>query len=118
MVELSAEQNDQKLRATFFRSMTLVTSASALILAGSEGSFFPAGITPIVAVVAWIFVDHYRMLQIPVLIGNLFGLAALWLAADEFLDGTVLRKLLSGAHLVVYLSWIVLLLPKSHRQYW
>ena len=118
MVELSAEQSDQKLRTTFFRSITLVTSASALILAGSEGRFFPAGITPIVAVVAWIFVDHYRMLQVPVLVGNLFGLAALWLAANEFLDGTVLRKLLSGAHLVVYLSWIVLLLPKSHRQYW
>lgn len=118
MVKLSAEQSDAKLRAIFFRSITLVTSASALILAGSEGAFFPAGITPIVAIVAWIFVDHYRTLQIPVLVGNLFGLAALWLAADEFLGGTVLRKLLSGAHLVVYLSWIVLLLPKSHRQYW
>ena len=118
MVELSAEQSDEKLRSTFFRSIMFVTSASALILAGSEGAFFPAGITPIVAVVAWIFVDHYRILHIPVLVGNLFGLAALWLAADEFLGGTVLRKLLSGAHLVVYLSWIVLLLPKSHRQYW
>lgn len=118
MVELSASQSDQKLRAIFFRSMTLVTSASALILAGSEGTLFPAGITPVVAVMAWIFVDHYRMLRIPVLVGNLFGLVALWLAADEFLDGTVLRKLLSGAHLLVYLSWIVLLLPKSHRQYW
>jgi hypothetical protein len=118
MVELSAEQSDQKLRATFFRSITLVTSASALILAASEGRFFPAGITPVVAVVAWIFVDHYRTLRIPVLVGNLFGLVALWLATNEFLDGTVLRKLLSGAHLVVYLSWIVLLLPKSHRQYW
>ncbi len=118
MVELSAEQSDEKLRTTFFRSITLVTSAAALILAGSEGSFFPAGITPIVAVVAWVFVDHYRVLQIPVLVGNLFGLVALWMAADEFLGGTVLRKLLSGAHLVVYLSWIVLLLPKSHRQYW
>ena len=118
MVELSAAQSDEKLRATFFRSMTLVTSAAALILAGSEGAFFPAGITPFIAVVAWIFVDHYRTLHIPVLVGNLFGLAALWVAADEFLGGTLIQKLLSGAHLVVYLSWIVLLLPKSHRQYW
>lgn len=118
MAELPAEKSDAKLRATFFRSMTLVTSASALILAGSEASFFPAGLTPIVAVIAWIFVDHYRILKIPVLIGNLFGLVALWLAANEFLGGTLIQKLLSGAHLVVYLSWIVLLLPKSHRQYW
>ena len=118
MAELSVEKSDARLRATFFRSMTLVTSASALILAGSEGAFFPAGITPIVAVIAWVFVDHYRILHIPVLIGNLFGLAALWLAANEFLGGTLIQKLLSGAHLVVYLSWIVLLLPKSHRQYW
>ena len=118
MAELSVEKSDASLRATFFRSMTLVTSASALILAGSEGAFFPAGITPIVAVIAWIFVDHYRTLKIPVLIGNLFGLAALWMAANEFLGGTLIQKLLSGAHLVVYLSWIVLLLPKMHRQYW
>lgn len=118
MTEKSLEKSDARLRATFFRSITLVTSASALILAGCEGAFLPAGITPIVAVVAWIFVDHYRMLQIPVLVGNLFGLVALWLAAEEFLGGTLIQKLLSGAHLVVYLSWIVLLLPKSHRQYW
>ena len=73
MVELSAEQSDEKLRSTFFRSIMFVTSASALILAGSEGAFFPAGITPIVAVVAWIFVDHYRILHIPVLVGNLLA---------------------------------------------
>lgn len=118
MAEQSVEKSDARLRATFFRSMTLVTSASALILAGSEGAFFPAGITPIVAVIAWILVDHYRILHIPVLVGNLFGLVALWMAANEFWGGTLIQKLLSGAHLVVYLTWIVLLLPKSHRQYW
>lgn len=118
MVEMSAAQSDERLRATFFRSMTLVISAASLILAGGEGAFFPSGLTPFIAVVAWIFVDHYRTLRIPVLAGNIMGLVALWLAADEFIGGTILRKLLSGAHLVVYLSWVVLLLPKSHRQYW
>ena len=118
MVELSAAQSDEKLRATFFRSVTLVVSASALILASAEGALLPSGLTPLVAVVGWIFVDHRHRLRIPAMVGNLLGLVALWMAAKEFIGGTILLKLLSGAHLVIYLSWIVLLLPKSHRQYW
>ncbi len=118
MSELSAKQSDTHLRSSFFRSVTIVTSASAIILAGSEGILFPAALTPLFAIAAWIVVEHFRWLRIPVLVGNLFGIAAFAVAASEFVGGTLERKLLAGSHLVVYLSWIVLLLPKGHRQYW
>ncbi len=118
MADHSAEKSDAKLRATFFRSITLVTSVSGIILSGSEGRLFPSGLTPAFAVMGWLIVDHLKWLRIPVLVGNLFGIVALMFAADEFVGGTLYEKLLSGAHLIVYLTWIVLVLPKLNRQYW
>ena len=118
MRELSAEQSDLKLRSTFFRSVTVVTSAAAIILAGSEGLLFPAACTPVFALVGWLLAEHLRWFRIPVIIGNLFGVAAFAVAANEFIGGTLESKLLAGAHLIVYLTWIVLILPKSNRQYW
>ena len=60
MRELSAEQSDLKLRSTFFRSVTVVTSAAAIILAGSEGLLFPAACTPVFALVGWLLAEHLR----------------------------------------------------------
>jgi hypothetical protein len=116
--ELSPEISDQRLKATFFRSITLVTSAAAITLAGSEGQLFPSALTPVIAVLGWILVDHLQLIQLPVFLGNLFGIGALIATGIEFTGGTLERKLLAGAHLLVYLTWIVLLLPKRHRQYW
>jgi transglutaminase-like putative cysteine protease len=118
MSDLMVTQSDLRLRATFFRSVTIVTSAAAIILAGSEGSLYPSALTPVFAIVGWILVDHYRWLRIPVLLGNVFGIIAFAAAANEFMGGTLERKLLSGSHLIVYLTWIVLILPKQNRQYW
>lgn len=118
MTDLSGQQSDARLRATFFRSITLVTSASAIIVAGSEGVLYPAAITPFFAVAGWMLAEHLRWVRIPVLIGNLFGVAAFFVAANEFVGGTLERKLLAGSHLVIYLSWILLILPKGYRQYW
>jgi len=116
--ELSPEISDQRLKATFFRSITLVTSAAAITLAGSEGQLFPSALTPLIAVLGWILVDHLQLIRLPVFLGNLFGIGALIATGIEFSGGTLERKLLAGSHLLVYLTWIVLLLPKRHRQYW
>jgi hypothetical protein len=116
--ELSPEISDQRLKATFFRSITVVTSAAAITLAGSEGQLFPSALTPVIAVLGWILVDHLQLIQLPVFLGNLFGIGALIATGIEFSGGTLERKLLAGSHLLVYLTWIVLLLPKRHRQYW
>ena len=91
---------------------------AGLVLCHSEGSFFPAVLTPFVAVIAWIFVDHLRWIRLPTWIANVFGLAALVMSMYEFSLGTVEGKLLSGAHMLVYLTCIVLLMQKGHRQYW
>lgn len=112
------DTSDRKLQAAFFRSVTLTTAMAGLVLCHSEGNFFPAVLTPFVAVIAWIFVDHLRWIRLPTWLANVCGLAALTMSVYEFSQGTVEGKLLSGAHMLVYLTCIVLLMQKGHRQYW
>jgi len=112
------DTSDRKLQSAFFRSITLTTAMAGLVLCQSEGSFLPAVLTPIVAVIAWVFVDHLRWIRLPTWLANIFGLAALALCMYEFSLGTVEGKLLSGAHMLVYLTCIVLMMQKGHRQYW
>ena len=109
---------DARLIATFHRSITMTVCVSALILCSAEGSLLPGAITPVVAIVAWLIFDENRPRFLPVIAANLLGMVALFAAGVEFLAGDIESKLLSGAHLIVYLTWIVLLLHKSPRQYW
>ncbi len=112
------DTSDRRLQSAFFRSITLTTAMAGLVLCHSEGSFFPAVLTPFVAVIAWIFVDHLRWIRLPTWLANVCGLAALTMSMYEFSRGTVEGKLLSGAHMLVYLTCIVLMMQKGHRQYW
>ena len=118
MADSTADINDRRLRSTFFRSITLLTSSAGIILCGSEGLLLPSALTPVFAVLGWILVDQLRWLRVPTFVGNVFGLIALGAVTNEFIGGTLEQKLLSGAHLIVYMTWIVLLMPKGHRQFW
>ncbi len=109
---------DRKLQSTFFRSVTLTTAIAGLVLCQSEGSFFPAALTPVIAVIAWIFVDQLRWIHLPAWLANIFGLAAFVVSGFEFTHGGMLGKLSSGGHMLVYLTCIVLMMRKEHRQYW
>ncbi len=110
--------SDRKLQSAFFRSITLTTAVAALVLCQSEGRFLPTVLTPIVAVAAWVFVDHLRWIRLPTWLANVFGLVALAIFMYEFSQGTVEGKVLSGAHMLVYLTCILLMMQKGHRQYW
>ncbi len=112
------DTSDRKLQSAFYRSITLTTAMAGLVLCHSEGSFFPAVLTPFVAVMAWIFVDQLRWIRLPTWLANVCGLAALAISMYEFSRGNVEGKLLSGAHMLVYLTCIVLMMHKGHRQYW
>ncbi len=112
------DTSDRKLQSAFYRSITLTTATAGLVLCHSEGNFFPAVLTPVVAVIAWIFVDHLKWIRLPTWLANACGLLALALSMREFGQGTVEGKLLSGAHMLVYLTCIVLMMQKGHRQYW
>ena len=109
---------DQRLSSTFHRSIMLTACLSGIILCAAEGRWFPSALTPLFAVFAWLLVDEYKKFSLPLIAANSLGILALMASAAEFASGNIESKLLSGAHLIVYLSWIVLLLRKTPRQYW
>ncbi len=113
----SPELRDRQLRITFYRSVTIVISAAAALLASSEGKVFPSGMTPLVALIGIYAVDYRRWISLPTIVANLAGLAALCITGFQF-TGSNYQKLLSGTHLLVYLTWIVLFMRKGHRQFW
>lgn len=103
---------------SFLRSMTVAVALSSLILSAAEGSRWPAIVTPFLAVLTHVFVDSKRLFRLPVTGANTLGVIAFLTAAIEFQGNDLLGKLLSGAHLLVYMTWIVLLLKKGIRQFW
>lgn len=107
-----------QVRRAFERSVFVMTSAAAIVLAVAEGTWFPAAITPGVAALAWFFVDHTCRVRLGVRGANILGVIAFLIMAYEFTGGTLLDKVFAGAHLLTWMTWIVLFIPKGIRQYW
>lgn len=107
-----------KVQRAFLRSLSISISIASLILAAAEDSFFPAGLTPFVALAAHFLIDRYQIVSVSIAVANVLGSLAFIAMAFEFLDNSLLGKLMAGAHLLIYISWVVLLLPKGIRQYW
>lgn len=116
-MSVNAESRDRQLRVTFYRSVTIVLSAAAILLAFSEGRAFPSALTPLFALAGIYIVDFRRWANLPTIVANLCGLAALVITTMQF-SGTNYNKVLAGTHLLVYLTWIVLFMRKGHRQFW
>lgn len=111
-------KTDRSVETAFAWSMTIMVSAASLILAFAEESRLPSAFTPFVAVATHFVVDKWKLLRLPVWTTNLLGIAAFSAMLYEFVGADVLTKLFSGAHLLVYMTWVVLLMPKGIRQFW
>ncbi len=106
------------LRDTFLVSIyLLVILASAMAWLG-EGTPFPAGITIIVAILAFSLNERQGRWNLPKWGTNTLGLVAAAAAVGEFLTPNIEARLLSGAHFLSYLTWIVLFQKKEAREYW
>ncbi len=95
----------------------MVMLASAM-LAFAEGAGFPDAFTIPLALLALFVTERWKLFWLRVSWANVLGLAAFGLAGWELSSGQIEARLLSLAHLLVYLTWIVLFLPKSARMYW
>jgi len=111
-----------ELRATFTLSLYSLTALAGLILGGCEGGWIPYGSLPLVVIGAlWTertAPDEHDDRGLSDRFAALLGLTALGLAWREFFSENLEGRLLSGTHLVVYLTWIVLLQRKTARRYW
>ncbi|MCA9085491.1 MAG: DUF3488 domain-containing protein [Planctomycetaceae bacterium] len=106
------------VESVFFVSIAAAVSASAMMLASAEDSTWPAGWTPAVAAFSYFLIERRQKLRLSVTGANILGLICFGVATYEFYGASLLGKLLAGAHLLVYITWVVLLLPKGIRQFW
>lgn len=95
----------------------LLMLASA-ILSLAEGAGFPNALTIPLAMLALFVTDRWQLFQLRTRWANVLGLLAFVAATWEFLGDDIEARLLSLAHLLVYLTWIVLFMAKTTRQYW
>lgn len=109
------------LRRAFTLSLYGLTGLAGLILGQSEEGWIPYVSLPLV--VFGHLITERRTPGIPArgltdAVATLLGFTAFGFAAAEFFSENLEGRLLSGTHLVVYLTWIVLLQPKTVRRYW
>lgn len=67
---------------------------------------------------AFLVTEGPRGWKLPAWLANLLGAVAVGTAAWEFFSPDQQAKLLSGAHLLVYSTWIVMFQEKNIRSYW
>jgi protein-glutamine gamma-glutamyltransferase len=106
------------IETAFLRSVVFCVSLASIVLANAEENVWPTAFTPVVAIFAYILVDRKKLIRLSLLGANALGIIAFIAATMEFRDGDLLGKLLAGAHLLVYITWVVLLLKKGIRQFW
>lgn len=108
---------DHRLKLTFLASVFSMVTVSSLILASGQDRMMPAALTPLVAFLGLGPERLQKRLRLSVLMANLLGLTALCVAGQRF-AGSNFQRLTAGTDLLIFLTWIVLLMPKSSRQYW
>ena len=107
-----------RIPTVFFISVYGLVAMAGSMLAFAEGSPFPEILTPALAIIAYLLTDRTRAFHLPVLLANTLGVVAFLLAGWQMRDQTLEQRLLIAAHLLVYLSWIVLFQKKTLAQYW
>lgn len=107
----------EHLRKTFQVSATLVVACAALMFAAAEGSALPAMTLPL-ALFALLVIDIPDHRGLPGMAALLLSLSALAASIAEFLLSGLEAQLLAPAHVLTYLTWIIILQKKNARQYW
>ena len=107
------------LSRSFHISVYGSAAFAGMMLALAEATSLPTALTVLVALSSLVVIERTGWSRgFPPWISNILGIAAFGVAASEFFGGTIESRLLSGAHLLVYLQWIVLCQQKTRRQYW
>jgi transglutaminase-like putative cysteine protease len=109
----------------FHLSLYSLVAIAAMMLSMAEEAAFPTGLTVPAAMLALYLNEKRRSIRLRTLTANVLGVAAFALAGAELLYSQVEesgfaqeRRVLAGAHLLSYLTWIALFQAKQGRQYW
>ncbi|HEY4263199.1 MAG TPA: DUF3488 and transglutaminase-like domain-containing protein [Schlesneria sp.] len=111
------------LEIVFKRSMYAVTALTGCLLGAAERGWIPYGTLPAV-VIGYLWTeskprqDRVKPRGMSDALAAICGLVALICSTSEFFSENIEGRLLSGTHLLVYLTWIVLVQQKTNRRYW
>lgn len=106
------------LGQTFRLSLYGTVLFAGVILGRAEGRYLVPYLTIFVAALGWYLTEPPRSRGAPGWLSNLFGLLSVLASSVEFFSENPEGRLLAGSHLIVYITWIVLLQAKGTRQYW
>ncbi|MFK7778350.1 MAG: DUF3488 and transglutaminase-like domain-containing protein [Gimesia sp.] len=104
------------LTLTFQISIYLLIALSSIMFMMSEGGVFPQLLTIPLGLLTLFFTDRWDKFSLSPLWANVLGLLAFLVVCGEFFSN-IEGRLLSGAHFLVYLTWIILLQKKGETQY-
>ncbi|MBW3540970.1 MAG: DUF3488 and transglutaminase-like domain-containing protein [Planctomycetes bacterium] len=107
-----------RLDTVFRLSVHLLAALAGVMLAVAEARPSPEALTPVLVIVAYVLVERQGRYVLSMRAANVLGFLAVSVALGELLLGGIEARLLSGAHLLVYLSWVVLFQRKTPRHYW
>lgn len=105
------------LTLTFQFSIYLLIALSSIMFMMAEGGVFPQLLTIPLGLLTLFFTDRWNKFSLSPLWANVLGLLAFLVVCAEFFSN-IEGRLLSGAHFLVYLTWIILLQKKGDTQYW
>ncbi len=108
----------RQIQSVFQLAIAMTVGTASVILMLAEGSYLPVGLTPVLVIVALLFNLRRPLIVLPTLAANILGVTAIAAAAVELYLGNEEARILSGAHLIVYVTWIVLFMKKTSRQHW
>lgn len=107
-----------RLTIVFQLSLYLLLWMASHILGLAEGSTVPYVLTLPLLLLSFIFTERWKLLHLPISLASVFSVLALLSAAVELISGTLEQRFLGGAHLLVYLTWIIAFQVKEQKQYW
>lgn len=106
------------MKSVFHASVYSLAALAGLILCVAEEKLFPTILTVPLAFLAWLLNERLQVVRLKVLWSNVLGMGAFLVAAFELASEDTEARVLAGAHLLTYLSWIALFQEKQGRQYW
>lgn len=105
--------------ATIFQfSMYTLACLASVMLGLTEHQAIPQGITVPLALLAFFFNERWNLFRLSGMWSNVLGLLAFGAAAGELMMGSIEARVLSGAHLLAYLNWIIFFQEQRPKKYW
>lgn len=105
------------LSVAFKLSLYGLTALAAYILGRAEEGWIPFATFPVL-IVAYLLIEYRGGRSLSPGWANFCGMLAVAAAGWEFSTPGPESKLLAGAHLLVYSTWIVMFQEKTYRLYW